>query len=119
IRTTNTHGHIMLEAHWLEQLQAVVGADGWLSDPQATAGYTCGWQGLYEGAAAVVLRPASTDEVSAIVRICAEADIAIVPQGGNTGLAGGAVPDQSGRQVIVSLQRMNRIRDLDAQNHTI
>ena len=66
-----------------------------------------------------MVRPASTAEVSAVVRLCAEAGVAIVPQGGNTGLCGGSVPTGKRREIVLSLSRMNRIRELDALNDTI
>jgi FAD/FMN-containing dehydrogenase len=66
-----------------------------------------------------VVRPGSTEEVAAVVGLCREAGVAVVPQGGNTGLCGGAVPDATGRQVVVSLTRMRRIRALDVENQTI
>ena len=74
-------------------------------------------RGLYHGSALAVVRPGCTDEVAAVVRACAEAGIAIVPQGGNTGLCGGGVPQ--GRAVVVSTERLNRIRALDPINLTM
>lgn len=74
------------------------------------------WRRRYRGHARAVVRPGSTAEVAAVVRACAAAGAAIVPQGGNTGLVGGGVPDGSGTQVLLSLQRMNRIRSIDAAN---
>lgn len=72
----------------------------------------------YAGRAAAVMRPRNVDEVSAVVKWCHEKSIAVVPQGGNTGVAGGAIPDNSGQQVVLSLGRLNRIREIDAQNYT-
>jgi len=74
---------------------------------------------IWRGAPLAVARPASTEEVAEVVRECASAGVAVVPQGGNTGLCGGSVPDDSGRQVVLSLSRMNRIRELDARNFTL
>ena len=68
-------------------------------------------RGLWRGAARLVLRPASTAEVAAVVRLCAAARMPIYPQGGNTGLCGGAVPDAEGRGIVLSLGRMNRVRE--------
>ncbi|MGE5088718.1 MAG: FAD-binding oxidoreductase [Candidatus Levyibacteriota bacterium] len=76
-------------------------------------------RGRYRGAARAVVRPANAAEVAAVVRICAEADAALVPQGGNTGMCGAATPDASGTAVVVSLARMRRIRALDRDNATI
>ncbi len=102
-----------------ERLQAVVGDTGLVTDPDLMAGYLADWRGAFLGTAAAVVRPASTDDVATVLRICHEEGVAVVPQGGNTGLCGGAVPDDSGTQVVLSLTRMRRIRALDAANHTI
>ena len=77
------------------------------------------WRKRDRGKALAVVRPASTDQVAAVVRACATAGTAIVAQGGNTGLVGGSTPDSSGTQVLLSLQRMNRVRGLDAANLTM
>lgn len=74
------------------------------------------WRKRYRGRARAVARPASTAEVAAVVRACAKHGASIVPQGGNTGLVGGSVPDASGTQVVLNLTRMNRIREIDAAN---
>ena len=90
-----------------------------LSTPEDMAPFLCDWRKRYFGKALAVLLPSNTAEVAQIVRICAEFQIALVPQGGNTGLCGGATPDQSGSQVVLSLKRMNHIRALDLDNQTI
>ena len=77
------------------------------------------WRRRWRGKALAVVRPGSTAEVAAVVRACAAAGVSIVPQGGNTGLVGGGVPDPSGTQLLLSLQRMNRIRALDSANLTL
>lgn len=97
----------------LSELSKIVGEANLLHEEADTAGYLRDWRGLYEGRALCVLRPGSTEEVANVVRACHSAGVAIVPQGGNTGLAGGAVPDESGTQVLLSLARMTRIRQLD------
>ncbi len=104
----------MISRH--ERLRTVVGDAGLVADH---AGYLTDWRGAYRGVAAAVVRPATTDEVAAVLRICHEAGVAVVPQGGNTGLCGGAVPDASGTQVVLSLTRMRRVRELDRANQTI
>jgi len=76
-------------------------------------------RGLHVGEAALVVRPASTEEVAAVVRLCAEAGIAIVPQGGNTGLVSGSIPFPGDDAIILSLSRMNRVRAIDPINYTI
>jgi FAD/FMN-containing dehydrogenase len=103
----------------LSQLHAAVGPAGLVTDPDQLAGHLTNWRGAFHGAAAAVVRPASTAEVAAAVRICHDAGVAVVPQGGNTGLCGGAVPDASGRQVVLSLTRMRRVHSLDRANQTI
>ncbi len=75
-------------------------------------------RGRYEALTPLVARPASTSEVSEVVGICAEAGVGIVPQGGNTGLVGGSVPDDSGGQILLSLDRMRRVREIDVANFT-
>lgn len=77
------------------------------------------WRGRYRGNALALLRPASVDEVAAVVRVCSEAGVPMVPQGGNTGLCGGATPDARGDAVIISLSRLNRIRAIDPANNTL
>ncbi len=108
-----------IAAATLTRLKAVAGAKGAIDDPAAIAPYLEEQRGLFRGATPLVLKPASTAEVSAIVAICAETGTGIVPQGGNTGLVGGTVPAVDGSQVIVNLSRMNRIRALDPVNNTI
>lgn len=103
----------------LTRLQDVVGANGCLTDAAAIAPHARDWHGLFFGNTPIVLRPHNTEQVSAVVRLCAEAGVAVVPQGGNTGYMGGATPDASGNQIVVSLARMNRVRDVDAANYTL
>ena len=101
------------------RLRDVVGDAGLVTDPAGMAGYLTDWRNAYSGTAAAVVRPGSTEEVAAAVRACRDAGLAVVPQGGNTGLCGGSMPDSSGGQVVLSLDRMRRIRDLDPVNQTI
>jgi len=103
----------------LEQLRATVGEANVLTAPADTAPYLTDWRKRYTGRAQAVVRPAATDEVVAIVRLCAQARTPIVPQGGNTGLVGGGTPDDSGRAILLSLGRMNRVRGVDPVNNTI
>ena len=102
----------------LDSLRAAVGEPHVLIGADA-APYLADWRGRYSGRALAVVRPASTDEVAAVVRLCASAGVPIVPQGGNTSLCGGATPDDSGRAVVLSLQRMNRILGIDPANDTM
>ncbi|MFE9689213.1 FAD-binding oxidoreductase [Micromonospora sp. NPDC005806] len=108
-----------MTADLMGRLRQVVGPAGVIDDPGEMAGYASDWRNAYSGTPAAVVRPGGTEEVAAVVALCAEAGVAMVPQGGNTGLCGGAVPDHSGRQVVLSLTRMRRIRDLDLGNQTI
>jgi FAD/FMN-containing dehydrogenase len=84
-----------------------------------TAPYTTDWRRQFRGEAQCVLRPASTAEVAAVVGLCAREGLAIVPQGGNTGLCGGSVPTGARPEVVLSLSRLNRIRAVDALNDTM
>ena len=103
----------------LDELRALLGPDNVLVEPGRMAPYLVDWRKRYTGHARAVVRPSTTAEVAAIVRACAQTRVPIVPQGGNTGLVGGATPDESGDALVVSLQRMNRVRALDTDNDTI
>ncbi len=103
----------------IKQLKAIVGPKGWTSDPAAMAPSLVDWRGAFHGAAPIIVSPASTEEVAAVVGACAAAGVAIVPQGGNTSMCGGAVPDESGSQIVLRLGRMNKIRALDVENFSI
>jgi FAD/FMN-containing dehydrogenase len=100
-------------------LGEIVGAANVLTAPADTKPYFTDWRRQYCAAAECVVRPASTAEVAAVVATCARQRVAIVPQGGNTGLVGGSVPTGSGREVLLSLSRMNRIRAVDPLNDTV
>ncbi len=103
----------------LERFAGVVGAQHVVADAREMAAYATDWRKRYVGMPLAVVRPGSTAEVGAIVKACAETRTAIVPQGGNTGLCGGATPDASGKQIVVNLGRMNRIRLIDPVNNTM
>lgn len=103
----------------LTRLKAVVGPKGFIDGESEMAPYLVERRDLYQGRAAIVLRPQSTTEVSAILKIAHETNTKIVPQGGNTGLVGGQIPDTSGDEIILSLTRMNRIGALDVLNNTL
>jgi len=102
-----------------QPLRTLLGARGLQADPGALAPLLVEPRGLYRGSAPFAARPATVEEVAAVVRLCREAGVPIVPQGGNTGLCGGAVPAEDGGQILLSLSRMNRIRELDALNYTL
>ena len=103
----------------IQAIREVVGPKGWIDDAADVEPYLIEERGLFHGACAGVVRPATTAEVAAVVAICAEAGVAVVPQGGNTGLVVGSVPDESGTQVVLSLTRMQAVRALDAANLTV
>ncbi len=99
-----------------EQLAARLGPKGFATDAETLAPYLKEWHGRYQGATPFLAMPASTDEVADVVRLCAASGAAITPQGGNTGLVGGQIPDG---EVLLSLKRMNRIRAVDAANDSL
>ena len=102
-----------------KRLGDIVGAAHVLTDPNDTRAYFTDWRRQYSGTAECVVRPANTDEVSRVVALCRAENVAVVPQGGNTGLCGGSVPTGARREVVLALGRMNRIRVLDRLNDTI
>jgi FAD/FMN-containing dehydrogenase len=103
----------------LEGIKAAVGPKGWSDDPTALEPQLIDWRRRYRGRTPLLVRPASTAEVAAVVRLCAAARVPIVPQGGNTSLCGGSIPSEGGEEILLSLSRMNRVRSIDAANYTI
>src|SRR5437762_7913344 len=103
----------------LSTLRAIVGEANMLTSDADVAPYVTDWRDRYHGHARAVVRPGTTAEVAAVVRCCAEHDVPIVPQGGNTGLCGGATPHESGGEIVVSLSRLARVRAIDAANATL
>jgi FAD/FMN-containing dehydrogenase len=104
----------------VDALKELLGDAFVLTAPADTGPFTEDWRARYRGAALCVALPASTQEVAATVKLCAEAGVPVLPQGGNTSLSGGAVPDAGGaRPVIVNLRRMRRIRAVDPANNAI
>ena len=106
-------------AAFLQDLRSVVGVDHVITDNVDMASYLADWRGRYSGRARAVVLPLDTDQVAAIVRLCASAGVPIVPQGGRTGLVMGSVPDTSGDAIVLSLRRLNRIRAIDPANRTM
>ena len=102
----------------LDDLRAAVGADHVLCDGDLSA-WEVDWRQRYRGRALAVARPADTAQVAAVVRACVQHGASLVPQGGNTSLVGGSVPDDSGTQVLLSLSRLATIRAIDPDNLTI
>jgi FAD/FMN-containing dehydrogenase len=103
----------------LDALRTIVGERGLLTEPFDVAPYVEDWRRLYQGWTAAVVRPATTAEVAAIVRLCAAAGVPLVPQGGNTSMVGGATPAEDGSELVLSLARLNRVRDLDPVDLTL
>jgi len=103
---------------FLEAAAAILGSDAVLAG-DATASYCADKRGRYVGNALAVVFPSDTQQAAEIVKLCAANQIAIVPQGGNTSLCGGSVPLAEGRQIVLNLSRMNRIRAIDAVNYTM
>ena len=103
----------------IERVAAVVGRDACLCEPDEQARYLVDWLDSYHGRTPIVVCPGSAEEVSAVVRLCYEAGVPVVPHGGNTGLVGGAVPSASGEELVLSLERLNRVLEIDATNYTM
>ena len=110
---------VALAADLLDHFAAIVGPECALRAEDAISPYLKEPRDKFHGESPLVLRPGSTKEVSAILSLANETKTPIVPQGGNTGLVGGQIPDVSGGQVIVSLSRMNRVRDVDPIGDTM
>ncbi|HLI11131.1 MAG TPA: FAD-binding oxidoreductase [Alphaproteobacteria bacterium] len=109
----------LVPADALAAIKAAVGAKGWIDDPAEMERYLLDERRLYRGRTPLIVRPATTAEVAAVVGICARHRIPVVPQGGNTGLVGGSVPHEHGGEILLSLARMSRIRAIDPLNYTM
>ena len=103
----------------ITQLAGIVGDAGLRTGDDETHPFLTDWHGQYHGKAIAVVMPETTAQVAAIMALCDAQDIAVVPQGGNTGFMGGATPDAAGKSILLSLRRMNRIREIDSQNMSI
>jgi len=97
----------------------IVGEEHAIREEEAMTPYLVEWRDRYRGKAALVLRPGETQEVAAILKCANETKTAIVPQGGNTGLVGGQIPFETGHEVVVALERLNRVRDIDLASNTM
>jgi len=100
-------------APFVEAAAALLGTKGFTTDPEAIAPWLTDWRQRFTGRALGLASPASTEEVAGLVRLCAVHGVPIVPQGGNSGMSGGATPDETGHAVLLSLRRMNAIRSVD------
>ncbi|MEO8307747.1 MAG: FAD-binding oxidoreductase [Pseudomonadota bacterium] len=103
----------------LARLRELIGDAALLTRSEDKAPYLVDHRRLFQGAALAIVQPASTDEVSRLLAWCNGVGLGVVPQGGNTGYCGGATPDASGRQIVLSLRRLNRIRNVDAANFSL
>lgn len=109
----------MSAAEMLDRMRAVVGDRAVVTDSADLEPHLTELRGLFRGKTPMLVRPASTEQVSEIVRLCWESGTPIVPQGGNTSLCGASIPFEEGEEIIVSLSRMNRIREIDPLNYTM
>ncbi len=103
----------------LAELKTAVGAGAWLDSSRDLSAYTVDFRHLYRGATPLVLLPRSVEEVSRIMAICHRDAVGVVPHGGNTGYCGGATPDESDSQIVLSMRRLNRVRHIDAANDSM
>src|SRR5690606_12065258 len=117
-RSQRSDGQGMIEAGHIAALKSLAGEKGLLTEPADMAAYETGAR-YDKGRAAFVARPVSTAQVSALVGYCVKNGIALVPQSGNTGLVSGSTPDDSGRQGILSLDRLTAPFELDRVNRTV
>ncbi len=109
----------MIDPAALTRLTDIVGTANALTGASDTAPYLREWRDLYQGKTPVVLRPASVEEVAEILKAANEQGLKIVPQGGNTGLVGGQIPDETATEIVLSLARLNKIRNVDAQGYAM
>ena len=105
-----------LPADLIDNLKAALGPKGWSLDPDEIAPHVDDWRGRFKGATPILLKPATTEEVAAAVKLCAEAGVAVTPQGGNTSLCGAATPQG---EVLITLKRMTAVREIDTDNDSM
>jgi FAD/FMN-containing dehydrogenase len=101
----------------LDKLASLLGPRGFSRDPEVLTPWLSDWRGRYRGSAAALLSPASLSEVKAVVALCAEALVPLVPQGGNTSMVGGATPEAEGSALLLSLRRMNKVRSVSREDN--
>lgn len=104
---------------FIQQLSGAIDQKYILTQEEDKAPYLTDWRKRFTGKALAVLLPSTSIEVAGIIKLCAQHQVAVVPQGGHTGFCGGATPDNSGTQIILNLKRMNQIREIDVANQTI
>ncbi|MDJ0909591.1 MAG: FAD-binding oxidoreductase [Woeseiaceae bacterium] len=103
----------------IQQLKGIVGDGAWQTDPDELEPNLTEWRNVVHGRTPIMVSPQTTEQVAEIVRACSAAGVGLVPQGGNTGMCAGAVPDESGEQILVNLSRLNRIRSVDADDFSM
>ena len=103
----------------LEQLKAIVGINNFIDDVNNMNAYLTDWRNQFHGSSPLILKPLDSQMVSKILKICNENKVAVVPQGGNTGLVGGSIPSNLGNEIIISLEKMNKIIHTDLINYTM
>jgi len=103
----------------IDDLKDIVGDKGWSLDEETLRPHLTEWRGDLRGETLMLVSPGNTAEVAAVIKACAAANVAVVPQGGNTSLCGGSIPDESGEQVLLSLSRLNSIRAVDPNDFSI
>lgn len=107
------------QQEFLDAARASLGSRGLTSDTDLIEPWLTDWRGRFHGRALAMASPADTQDLSALVRLCARYDVPIVPQGGNSGMAGGATPDASGRAILLSMRRMNKVGEVDVQGRKV
>ncbi|NQX79310.1 MAG: FAD-binding oxidoreductase, partial [Hyphomicrobiaceae bacterium] len=108
-----------IDSNAIALLKSIVGPAGYLDQENDKLPYCTSWRDDFIGSVPLVLRPQSTEEVADIVKLCAKIGIAIIPQGGNTGLTGGCQPRSGMGEIILSTSRLNKVRDIDTENDTV
>ncbi|MDE1468400.1 FAD-binding oxidoreductase [Aurantiacibacter sp. D1-12] len=104
---------------FLAAAQELLGPRGLSTDPEIVTPWLTDWRGRYTGRALALASPGDTSEVAALIKLCQQFEVPVVPQGGNSGMSGGATPDDSGKAVVLSLRRMNRVHQFDTEAHQI
>src|SRR5471032_3458686 len=109
----------MTDTSFPQRLIDKLGPDAVITVPDEIAPWLSDWRGMYTGHAQAVVRPSSTEDVAAVLALCSDARVPVVPRGGNTGLCGGATPDASPANIILSLDRMHATRGIDTIGNTL
>ncbi|RMF09506.1 MAG: FAD-binding oxidoreductase, partial [Alphaproteobacteria bacterium] len=97
----------------IDRIRATLPPAAWTDDPDLIAPHLTEWRGLFTGKTSLMATPRTVHEVAQVVQICRETRTPITVQGGNTGLVGGAIPDESGEEILVTISKLNKIRNID------